>query len=192
MKIDHENRIAGLTYFQSGKNLNMMQVVFLDANIPTIVSEYLSSVEGKLRKEFVNSSNTHSHATVFTMKDFNLLTPEWKRRIAQDYQNCVVFVKLVGVVALSREDDVFLGLKIEIHEYNELRLKAGLSEIETPHISTTHICGGGFTRGVSSQSLEEKIILRKRSLEKVQRNITEQSLGEQKGGGEDQVGESPL
>ena len=88
--------------------------------------------------------------------------------------------------------DVFLGLKIEIHEYNELRLKAGLSEIETPHISTTHICGGGFTRGVSSQSLEEKIILRKRSLEKVQRNITEQSLGEQKGGGEDQVGESPL
>ena len=40
---------------------------------------------------------------------------------------------MVGVVALSREDDVFLGLKIEIHEYNELRLKAGLSEIETPH-----------------------------------------------------------
>ena len=35
--------------------------------------------------------------------------------------------------------DVFLGLKIEIHEYNELRLKAGLSEIETPHISTTHM-----------------------------------------------------
>ena len=68
VKIDHENRIAGVTYFQSGKNLNMMQLVFLDANIPIIVSEYLSSVEGKLKKEFVNSSNTHSHATVFTMK----------------------------------------------------------------------------------------------------------------------------
>ena len=39
VRIDHENRIVGLTYFQSANNLNTLQVVFLDANIPIMVSE---------------------------------------------------------------------------------------------------------------------------------------------------------
>ena len=49
--IDHENKIAGITYFQSANDLNMLQVVFMDANIPTIVTKHLKSVGGKLRKE---------------------------------------------------------------------------------------------------------------------------------------------
>ena len=137
VRIDHEDRIAGITYFQSGDNLNTLQVVIMDANIPTIVTKHLKSVGGKLRKEFVDSSNTHSHATVMTEKDFLKLSPKWKRRVARDYQNRLVFVKLVGVVALSRGDEMFLGLKVEMHEYNELRVEAGLDPIETPHITTT-------------------------------------------------------
>ena len=50
VRIDHENRIEGITYFQSGDDLNTLQVVFMDANIPIIVSEHLSSVGGKLRR----------------------------------------------------------------------------------------------------------------------------------------------
>ena len=48
--IDHENRIAGIAYCQSADDLNTLQVVFMDANIPIIVSEHLSSVGGKLRR----------------------------------------------------------------------------------------------------------------------------------------------
>ena len=44
--------------------MNTLQVVFMDANIPTIVNKHLKSVGGKLRKEYVESSNTHCHATV--------------------------------------------------------------------------------------------------------------------------------
>ena len=51
VRIDHENRIEGITYFQSGDDLNTLQVVFMDANIPIIVSGHLASVGGKLRKE---------------------------------------------------------------------------------------------------------------------------------------------
>ena len=64
----------------------------------------------------MDSSNTHRHATVLTDKDFYKLSPKWKRRVARDYQNCLVYVKLVGVVALSRGDEMFLGLKLEMHE----------------------------------------------------------------------------
>ena len=64
VRIDHKNRIEGITYFQSGDDMNTLQVVFMDTNIPPIVSEHLASVGGKLRKEFVESSNTHCHATV--------------------------------------------------------------------------------------------------------------------------------
>ena len=41
-----------------------MEVVFMDVYIPKIVSGLLASVGGKLRKEYVESSNTHCHATV--------------------------------------------------------------------------------------------------------------------------------
>ena len=64
----------------------------------------------------MDSSNTHRHATVLTDKDFYKLSPKWKRRVARDYQNRLVYVKLVGVVALSRGDEMFLGLKLEMHE----------------------------------------------------------------------------
>ena len=50
VRIDHEDRIAGITYFQSANDLNMLQVVFMDANIPTIVKKHLSSVGGKPRR----------------------------------------------------------------------------------------------------------------------------------------------
>ena len=50
VRIDHEDRIAGITYCQSANDLNTLQVVFMDANIPIIVSEHLSSVGGKLRR----------------------------------------------------------------------------------------------------------------------------------------------
>ena len=50
VRIDHEDRIAGITYCQSANDLNMLLVVFMDANIPTIVTKHLKSVGGKLRR----------------------------------------------------------------------------------------------------------------------------------------------
>ena len=124
----------------------------------------------------MDSSNTHSHATVMTEKDFLKLSPQWKRRVAREYQNCLVFVKLVGVVTLSRGYDVFLGLKIETHEYNELREETGLDPIETPHINTTHLWRSVYERRVKGAEEHHGTF----------------SLSEQKGGGEDQLGASPL
>ena len=146
--IDRENRIKGVTYFQSEEESKVLQVVFLDLGIPKIVTKYLELVGGELRKEFLNSYNTHSHAMVFANSDFSLLTEDWKEIISKDYQHAMVKLKIVGVVALSRGEEVLLGLELEMDEFNKLRVRAGLSALETPHVTTTHMWRRAYERKV--------------------------------------------
>ena len=133
IKVEEENRIEGILFFKTVDQQNVLQVIFLDNNIQQIVTKYLAQLGGELRRELTNA-NSHTHSTVIKKSEYNQLSPTMKQKVASGYQYSTIKVKLLGLLALTDNDKICIGLEVE---ENKLRLEFGLWPQENPHITTT-------------------------------------------------------
>ena len=76
---------------------------------------------------------------------------------------------------------MLLGLKIEIHEKNELRVKIGLSRTETPHITTTYMWRKVYKRCLKPVTGGVNYSEKKEFREGAEEHQGTVSFGEQKG-----------
>ena len=79
------NKVKGLLFFVSARQLNTLQVIFLDASILSIVSNFLAQYGTQLRKGFLEE-NSHPHSTILKKSEFGDLPLEYQEMVASKYQ----------------------------------------------------------------------------------------------------------
>ena len=132
------NKIKGLLFFVSARQLNTLQIIFLDARIALIVSNFLAQYGAQLRNEFLEE-NSYPHSTIFNKKQFGDLPLKYQEMVASKYQEEAVEVEMVGLVALTNGDEVLLGIEIKSPEADHIRQLVGYRATIYPHITTSHM-----------------------------------------------------
>ena len=108
---------------------NVDQIVFLNLNLPNIVTETLAGYGIKLRSEFT-AANSHAHSTLLSDSEFGMLDEDQKAMVRALTQ-IIVEVNIKIIIALSNENDVCLGL--------EFRRRFKYKPILCPHITSSHL-----------------------------------------------------
>ena len=131
------NKLKGIRLHSSARGQNVVQIVFLNLNIPDIVTETLAGYGIKLRSEFTGL-NTHAHSTLLSDREFSMLAEDDKDMV-RGLTQIIVEVQIKGIIALSNENDVWIGLEIEVPGNAEFRSRFKYSPILCPHITTSHL-----------------------------------------------------
>ena len=131
------NKLRGIRLFSSARGQNVVQIVFLNLNLPNILTETLAGYGIKLRSEFT-AANSHAHSTLLSDNEFGMLDEDQKAMVRALTQ-IIVEVNIKIIIALSNENDVCLGLEIEVLGSAEFRRRFEYDPIFCPHITTSHM-----------------------------------------------------
>ena len=126
------NKLKG--FYVSSRDMNMLQVIFLDSRIALIVSDRLSKYGTEVRDEFLKA-NTHPYSIILDRRQYENLPKAEQDIITTQYQEEAVMVELIGLVAIFKGDIVLIGIEIKVPETDRIKRLAGCTS--TTDIITT-------------------------------------------------------
>ena len=126
------NKLKG--FYVSSRDMNMLQVIFLDSRIALIVSDRLSKYGTEVRDEFLKA-NTHPYSIILDRRQYEDLPKAEQDIITTQYQEEAVMVELIGLVAIFKGDIVLIGIEIKVPETGRIKRLAGCTS--TTDIITT-------------------------------------------------------
>ena len=126
------NKLKG--FYVSSRDMNMLQVIFLDSRIALIVSDRLSKYGTEVRDEFLKA-NTHPYSIILDRRQYEKLSKAEQDIITTQYQEEAVLVELIGLVAIFKGDIVLIGIEIKVPETDRIKRLAGCTS--TTDIITT-------------------------------------------------------
>ena len=114
-------KLRGYRLFNAVRGQNVLQVVFLNLALPIVVTNILRKYGCNLRNEF-KSNIAHAHSTLLSDREFFLLK-EWQKELVRKLGEVILEVEIIGIIAISNENDICLGLEVEVPGNKELRDK---------------------------------------------------------------------
>ena len=130
-------KLRGYRLFNAVRGQNVLQVVFLNLALPIVVTNILRKYGCNLRNEF-KSNIAHAHSTLLSDREFFLLK-EWQKELVRKLGEVILEVEIIGIIAISNENDICLGLEVEVPGNKELRDKFKYRAMVNPHITTSHM-----------------------------------------------------
>ena len=88
------NKLKG--FYVSSRDMNMLQVIFLDSRIALIVSDRLSKYGTEVRDEFLKA-NTHPYSIILDRRQYENLPKAEQDIITTQYQEEAVMIELIGL-----------------------------------------------------------------------------------------------
>ena len=122
-------------------------MIFLDARIPHIVSNFPAQYGVKLKNKFLGE-NCHPHSTLLNKLEFRKLPLEMQEMVVTKYQEEEMEVEMTRLVALTKGNEVLIGSEIKLPEADCIRRQVGSRPTVYSHIITSHMWKNVYYRSL--------------------------------------------